>query len=64
MISYFVIAMLAISIIVVMVLTIKFKVHPFIAMLLVAIFLAFTLHVPSNNDTNYITEISALIGKG
>ncbi|ANN62459.1 GntP family permease [Brachyspira hyodysenteriae] len=64
MISYFVIAMLAISIIVVMVLTIKFKIHPFIAMLLVAIFLAFTLHVPSNNDTNYITEISALIGKG
>ena len=64
MISYFVIAMLAISIIVVMILTVKFKVHPFIAMLLVAIFLAFTLHVPSNNDTNYITEISALIGKG
>ncbi|MEI0487861.1 GntP family permease [Brachyspira pulli] len=64
MISYFVIAMLAISIIVVMVLTIKFKVHPFIAMLLVAIFLAFTLHVPSSKESNYITEISALIGKG
>ena len=64
MISYFVIAMLAISIIVVMVLTLKFKVHPFIAMLVVAIFLAFTLHVPANKDTNYITEISALIGKG
>ncbi|WP_295154106.1 GntP family permease [uncultured Brachyspira sp.] len=66
MISYFVIVMLAISIIVVMILTIKFKVHPFIAMLLVAIFLAFTLHIPSNNnyDTNYITAISALIGKG
>ncbi|WP_300368577.1 GntP family permease [Brachyspira sp.] len=64
MISYFVIAMLTISIIVVMILTIKFKVHPFIAMLLVAIFLAFTLHIPSNDDTNYITDISALIGKG
>ncbi len=64
MISYFAIVMLAISIIAVMILTIKFKVHPFIAMLLVAIFLAFTLNIPFNKDTNYIKEISSLIGKG
>lgn len=64
MISYSIITMLIISIIIVMILTIKFKVHPFIAMLMVAIFLSFTLHVPTNRNPNYINEIASLIGKG
>lgn len=64
MISYSIITMLIISIIIVMLLTIKFKVHPFIAMLMVAIFLSFTLHVPSNRNPHYINEIASLIGKG
>ena len=64
MISYFSIIMLIISIAMLMILTIKFQAHPFIAMILVAIFLAFTLHVPSSKEADSITEISALIGKG
>lgn len=64
MISYSIITMLIISIIVVMILTIKFKVHPFIAMLMAAIFLSFTLHVPTNRNPNYINEIASLISKG
>lgn len=64
MISYFAIVMLIISIAVLMILTIKFQVHPFIAMLLVAIFLAFTLYIPPNRESDDITVISALIGNG
>lgn len=64
MISYFAIVMLIISIAALMILTIKFQVHPFIAMLLVAIFLAFTLYIPPNRESDDITVISALIGNG
>ena len=64
MISYFSIIMLIISIAILIILTIKFQIHPFIAMILVAIFLAFALHVPSGKEVDSITEISALIGKG
>ena len=64
MISYFSIIMLFASIIMLMILTMKFQAHPFIAMILVAIFLAFALHIPSSKEPDSITEISALIGKG
>lgn len=47
-----------------MILTIKFQAHPFIAMILVSIFLAFILYVPSNKEADSFTEISALIGNG
>lgn len=64
MISYFHIIMLIISIAMLMILTIKFQAHPFIAMILVSIFLAFILYVPSNKEADSFTEISALIGNG
>ena len=64
MISYFAIIMLIISIAMLMILTIKFQAHPFVAMILVAIFLAFMLYIPSNKEADSIAEISALIGKG
>lgn len=64
MISYFHIIMLVISIAMLMILTIKFQAHPFIAMILVSIFLAFILYVPSNKEADSFTEISALIGNG
>lgn len=56
--------MLVISIAMLMILTIKFQAHPFIAMILVSIFLAFILYVPSNKEADSFTEISALIGNG
>ncbi len=62
--SYFAIIMLVISIAMLMVLTIKFQANPFIAMILVAIFLAFILYVPSGQEADSIIEISALIGTG
>lgn len=64
--SYFLPTVLIVSIVIVMIMTIKFKIHPFIAMLFVAIFFAFTLHIPSNSspNMNYISEVSSLIGKG
>ena len=64
MIGYFTIIILVISIAALMILTMKFQVNPFIAMILVAIFLAFTLYIPPNRETDSITEVSALIGKG
>ncbi len=50
----------------VMFLTIKLKVHPFIAMLLASFFVAFTLYVPSGSIStpNYVTDVSTLIGSG
>ena len=64
MIGYFTIIILVISIAALMILTMKFQVNPFIAMILVAIFLAFTLYIPPNRETDSITEVSALIGQG
>lgn len=64
--GYFLPAMLLLAIIIVMIMTIKFKVHPFIAMLFVAFFMAFVMHIPTsgNSDSLYMTEVAALIGKG
>ena len=66
MIGYFTIIILVISIAALMILTMKFQVNPFIAMILVAIFLAFTLYIPPNRETDSITikTISSIIGKG
>jgi len=63
--GYFLAFILIVSIAMVMLLTIKYRVHPFIAMLVASFFVAFTLYVPLETETpNYITDVSTLIGKG
>ncbi len=63
--GYFLAFILIASIAMVMLLTIKYRMHPFIAMLMASFFVAFTLYVPLETETpNYITDVSTLIGKG
>ena len=63
--GYFLAFILITSIAMVMLLTIKYRMHPFIAMLMASFFVAFTLYVPLKTETpNYITDVSTLIGKG
>lgn len=64
--GYYLVIILSLAILTVMTLTIKFKIHPFIALLFASFFVAFTLNIPvyGHGNMNYAIEVASLIGKG